>query len=55
MTNYNLEAANERFEEEIKNLLSGYLESTDTTDYLALKIKNLHTEYLEEVLAANEQ
>ena len=54
MSNYDLEAANERFEEEVKSLLSGYLESTDTTDYLALKIKNLHTDYLEEVLTANE-
>ena len=54
MANYNLEAANERFEDEVKSLLSGYLDSNDTVGYLALKIKNLHTDYLEEVLTANE-
>jgi hypothetical protein len=55
MANYDLEAANERFEEEVKSLLSGYLESSDTVGYLALKIKNLHMDHLEEALAANEQ
>lgn len=55
MADYDLEAANERFEEEVKSLLSGYLESTDTIGYLALKIKNLHTDHLEEALAVNEQ
>lgn len=55
MSNYSLEAANERFQEEVKNLLSGYLESSDTIGYLALKIKNLHIDHLEEVLAANER
>lgn len=54
MANYDLEAANERFEEEVKSLLSGYLDSNDTVAYLALKIKNLHTDYLKEVLTANE-
>lgn len=54
MTNYNLEAVNKRFEEDVKSLLSGYLDSNDTVGYLALKIKNLHTDYLEEVLTANE-
>ena len=54
MANYDLEAANERFEEEVKSLLSGYLNSNDTVGYLALKIKNLHTDYLKEVLTANE-
>lgn len=44
----------DRFEEEVKVLLSGYLESTDTIEYLALKIKNLHKDYLEEVLSKNE-
>ena len=55
MADYDLEAANERFEEEVKSLLSGYLESTDTIGYLTLKIKNLHTDLLEEALAVNEQ
>ena len=55
MADYDLEAANERFEEEVKSLLSGYLESTDTIGYLTLKIKNVHTDHLEEALAVNEQ
>lgn len=54
MSKYDIDAANERFEEETRNLLSGYLGSKDTIEYLALKIKNIHRTYLEEVLAANE-
>lgn len=45
---------NERFEEEVKALLSGYLESEATISYLALKIKNLHITYNEEAKRADE-
>lgn len=51
MANYNIEEANERFEEEVKVLLSGYLGSdSDTIDYLALKIARLHDLYLKEAI-----
>ena len=54
MAKYSIETANDMFEKEVKNLLSGYLGAKDTIEYLALKIKNIHRTYLEEVLAANE-
>lgn len=56
MINYNREEANERFQSEVKDLLSGYLDS-DARGYLALKIRKLHNLYLDEWEAAyrNEQ
>ena len=48
---FNKEAANERFEEEVKGLLSGYLNDSGTLDYLALKIARLHDEYVEEAIS----
>ncbi len=47
MIDYNREDANERFQSEVKDLLSGYLDS-DARGYLALKIAKLHDLYLDE-------
>lgn len=33
------------FQNEVKMLLTGYLDSEDTVDYLSFKIRRLHEEY----------
>ena len=45
------ESLDKKFENDVKVLLSGYIESEDTRGYLALKIVKLHETYLEEVIA----